>query len=195
MLITVLAIINYPDDLTPVAFLGVAYRGDAWDLSHLDAFAFRVDPDIGVEIDVVVIYSCHCFTRSIKRDGRAAHEIPPEEIFDDGRERRVLDIERYELSRAVLSDLVRRLPAQRIIVANDSQRNFLTWDVIAGGDVRTYGVFFDVERDKSRKRRLLLRIQSAYVLTDGLTRRQRQAKKVSWKALLKAAYEGRKIRP
>ena len=58
-----------------------------------------------------------------------------------------------------------------------------------------YAVFFDVEKDNKRRRRLILRIQSAYLLTRGLTKRQKSAKKVGWNVLLKAAYENRAIRP
>lgn len=56
-------------------------------------------------------------------------------------------------------------------------------------------MFFDVEKDQRRGQRLILRVQSAYVLDQGLTRRQKDAKKVRLVTLLKAAYAGRTINP
>ncbi len=176
-------------------FAPIIYGGTVWDLSHLDSFAFRLDPDLGFKIDVVVIFSCHCFTHSIHKDSRPRNKIPDAEIYADGREERVLDTQRYELSKRYLKDLVTGLPARRIIVANDNQRNFMTWDIPnLAGTSSTYAVFFDTEKDKERKRRVLLRIQSAYILDNGLTRRQKGAKKVTWPKLLKATYKGDKIR-
>jgi len=189
----VLELIDYPTDLSPIAFRPVAYQGAEWDLSHLKSFAFKVG--LGVQVDVVVIFSCHCFTHGVDRDPRELVEIPSEEIYRDGREVRVLDPRRYSLSRDILHPLVHRLPAQKIVVANDSQRNFLTREMGVGDERQTYAIFFDVEKDRDRAKRLILRVQSAYLLTSGLTRRQEQAKKVGWHTLLKAAYEGRKIRP
>ena len=57
-------------------FPEIIFRGETWDLRHLDAFALRIDPDLGFEVDVVMLFTCHCFTHSIKRDVRAPLEIP-----------------------------------------------------------------------------------------------------------------------
>ncbi|MDN7468251.1 hypothetical protein QZM43_21190 [Burkholderia orbicola] len=57
-----------------------------------------------------------------------------------------------------------------------------------------YAVFFEVSKDRIRKRRLILRVQSAYMLDGGLNRRQREARKVALRTLLRASLEGRKIR-
>jgi hypothetical protein len=70
-------------------FPSISYRGHAWDLRHLHAFAIRIDPKLGFEIDVIVLFSCHCFTHQIKHDERSAVEIPECEIYKDGNERRV----------------------------------------------------------------------------------------------------------
>lgn len=171
-------------------FLPVAYNGEPWDLSHLDPFAFRTDPGLGFDIDVVVLFSCHCFSHSLRRDGRAPLLIPSGEIYDDGRERRVLSEVRYRLSQRFLPALVRELPNRKIQLASD--QNFMTIEV---PEERTghYVVFFMVERDKHRKRRMLLRVQSAYLL-ESLTDRQRKAGKVNFSTLLRAGYEHRKIR-
>lgn len=179
-------------------FAVTTYLGVIWDLSHLAPFAFRVDPGLGFPVDVVVFFSCHCFTHSFARDERSNNEISLDEIYRDSREQRILDPVRYALSKEFLPHLVHRLPEQKIIVANDQQRNFMTWELhppIGTAPASTYAVFFDVEKDNNRKRRLILRVQSAYLLTEGLTKRQKSAKKVGWNILLKAAYENRKIRP
>jgi hypothetical protein len=195
MKLALVEVIDVPDDAKH-RFLPLTYDGKTWDLSHLDSFAFRCDPGLGTKIDVVVIFSCHCFTRSFHRDPRSREEVSSMELFDDGKEKRVLDPERYELSRVLLRNMATELPNRRIIIANEQRRNFMTWQIHnADSTNSTYGVFFDVERDTTRKGRVVLRIQSAYMLENGLTKRQKEAKKVSWMTLIKAAYEGRKIRP
>ncbi|MGC3962667.1 MAG: hypothetical protein QM803_04890 [Rhodocyclaceae bacterium] len=189
-------LVEVPAEHSHERFVPVTFKGDAWDFSHLKTFAFKVELEgIGVT-DVVVLFSCHCFTHSFKWDDRPRAAIPADEIYDDGAEQRVLDPVRYAWSQNLLRTMVHELPQRKIIVANDEQRNFMTWQrQSAAGVEETYAVFFDVEKDKHRGRRLLLRIQSAYVLDNGLSRRQREAKKVGWHTLLKAAHEGRKIKP
>lgn len=104
--------------------------------------------------------------------------------------------DRYQSSRRLLRDLVLALPVRRIIVADERQPNFMTVETTnAFGEPSLYAVFFEVEKDKTRKHRLLLRIQSAYMLDQGLTKRQKEAKKVALRSILRAAVEGRKIRP
>ncbi|MFM0115314.1 hypothetical protein PQR21_20875 [Paraburkholderia nemoris] len=87
-------------------FQPVVHLGTTWDLSHLDSFPFKCDLGLGCAITVLVMFSCHCFSRSFARDGRVRAEIPSVEIYDDGGEQRVLDPVRYELSKKLLRDLV-----------------------------------------------------------------------------------------
>ncbi|AOS81412.1 hypothetical protein Q5W_21880 [Hydrogenophaga sp. PBC] len=61
------------------------------------------------------------------------------------------------------------------------------------GKAACYSVFFEVRKDAARKKRIILRVQSAYLL-DELTQRQRNARKVNLNVLLKAVYDGRTIR-
>ena len=185
---------------TPAEFANqfglLIYQGNTWDLSHLDPFAFQCDLDLGVPVTVLVLFSCHCFTHSIAWDSRSRIEIPHSEIYNDEREKRVLCPDRYHSSRRLLRDLVLGLPTRRIIVADERQPNFMTVETTnASGEPSLYAVFFEVEKDKTRKHRLLLRIQSAYTLDQGLTKRQKEAKKVTLRSILRAAVEGRKIRP
>lgn len=176
-------------------FTDVQYKGEAWNLAHLDAFALRLDPGLGFEVDVVVLFSCHCFSQSLKRDGRSPSDIPADELFDNGRELRVLDEVRYRLSLEFLPRIVSELPHRQIQVAATERQNFVTFEECdeAGAAVFRYAVFFEIARDHRRKRRLLLHVQSAYAL-DGLTKRQKKAGKVSFSTLVRAAYARRKIR-
>ena len=195
-----------PADIVPEALIGqhtdaiephhrfcdVVYLGKPWDLSHLDPFAIRLDPGLGFAVDVVVLFTCHCFSHAIEKDGRP--DIPAREIFDNGQERRVLNEERYHLSRQYLPAMIRDLPDRTIQAAGTDASNFMTLEVVdPAGQKKHYAVFFEVKKDSRRKKRILLHVQSAYLL-DTLTDRKKKAGKVRFHVLLKAAYEGRKIR-
>lgn len=176
----------------PHRFQGVSYRGVPWSLEHLDAFAIRLDPGLGFAIDVVVLFSCHCF--SIGLDGRDPSAIPRDDLYVEEREKRVLCPERYALSRKYFPQLITQLPNRRIYVASEQQQNFLTIETTddAHGPGQ-YLVFFKPEKDSRRQKRVLLRVQSAYVVT-ALSRREAKARKVGFETMLKAVYENRKIK-
>ncbi|WP_322089043.1 hypothetical protein [Burkholderia sp. BCC1999] len=178
-----------------VPFPPMRYRGERWDLSHLRPLTFTCDLETGFDVTVLVLFSCHCFTRSFKWDPRTRDAIPADEIYDDGREVRVLCADRYRASRQLLRDVITGLATRRIVVANERQPNFVTVEAVSSdGMPRVYAVFFEVSKDRARKRRLILRVQSAYMLDGDLTRRQREARKVTLRTLLRASLEGRKIR-
>ncbi|ADL54857.1 hypothetical protein [Gallionella capsiferriformans] len=174
----------------------IQYKADTWDLSHLEAFAIRIDPNLGFEIHVIILFSCHCFSHSIKHDDRVESQIPAEEIFDNGRERRVLNEQRYRLSIQYLPKIIHELQQRKIQIAGSDVQNFVTFEIPDSDSSQTaarYAIFFEVEKSKSRKKHVLLRVQSAYIL-EKITDRQRKSGKVSFNALLKAVYEGRKIK-
>ncbi len=111
-------------------------------------------------------------------------------MFDNGRERRVLSEERYELSRRFLPYLVKGLGTRVVRFAADGASNFFTAEGLSeDADPGIYVVFFEVERDRSRKKRLLLRIQSAYRM-DRLSKRLSQAGKIKFATLLRKTYLG-----
>lgn len=177
-------------------FNTVVYKGDCWDLNHLDPFAFfiKIDKDKQNErkILILVLFSCHCFTHSIKKDGRL--EIPDDEMYHGTNENRILNKERYNLSKSLLIDMIRNLDGRHITIA-DKNRNFITVEKIEkDGSISFYAVFFEVEKRKHRIGHIILRIQSAYLM-ENLTRKQKEAKKVNLSVLIKAAYEERKIKP
>lgn len=185
------------DDLIDEApFNTVVYRGTPWDLEHLKPYSFLVDVDgIAHPLRVVVIFACHCFTRDATDEERANNLIPYEDWYSDGKEERVLDEERYLLSKRYLPALVKDLGTRRIFVADEKRKNgnFVTREVQTdSGTAGLYSIFFEVE--KERKHKLKLRVQSAYV-REKLTKRESDAKKVRLHTIFKAVFEGRKIKP
>lgn len=176
-------------------FGSVRFRGVEWDLSHLKPFGKRIEMELKtgtIFVDVVFFHSCHCFTRSFS-DTAGLPLTPKAEVYSDGRETRRLDLERYTLSRALLPGIVSGLESRQIRIASGLP-NFFTIEVTAvSGRTVNYAVFFEVERDNTRKGRLLVRIQSAYPIEE-LPKRMRNAGKVKFATLLRAAYEGRTIR-
>jgi hypothetical protein len=179
------------------SFGSLIFGKEEWDLSHLDSFAFQYELEPGLRVVVVVLFSCHCFTHGFERDTRAREEIPFDEIYDDGREQRVLCRERYDASKRLLRRLIVTLAGRHIIVANQRQQNFVTIETTDNlGRPAQYAVFFEVFKDKFRRGpRLTLRVQSAYVLDRPFSKRQSMAKKVTLRTILRAALEGRSIRP
>lgn len=187
-------LISQHEDIAPSGrFRPVALRGVQWDLRHLEPFAFREELAAGLTVDVVVFFSCHCFTHDYRDDTRQS--IPSEEVYLDGNDRRVLDMERWRLSQTYLPKFVQWIQSNHIRVLNNVQGNFATFQVVdRQGNTVTYAVFFTVKKDSVRRKRIILRVQSAYVL-DQMTRRQKESGKVNLKVLLRAVYEGRKIKP
>jgi len=172
-------------------FQHVVYRGNHWDLSHLDPFAFFVEIAENKRIVVMVIFSCHCFTHKYKHDDRL--EIPQDELYNTHNETRVLNEERYSFSRNLLLQIVKQLDKRHITVA-DSGRNFVTIEQLdQNGNNFFYGVFFEVERGKRRGGHIMLRVQTAYPL-NALNKRLKSARKVRFAVLIKAVFEGRTIR-
>jgi hypothetical protein len=100
------------------------------------------------------------------------------------------------ISLRFLRALIVSLPKRRIILAREGQQNFVTFEAIDTlGERCCYAVFFEVSIDKLRTGRLMLRVQSAYALDRGLSKRQRTAKRVTLRSILLAALQGRRIRP
>lgn len=174
-------------------FQTVIYQNSCWDLSHLDSYGF-VHHINDLPVLVIVVFSCHCFTRSATNEEMARDLVHPDHWYDDGREKRVLDEERYQLSRKYLPRIVHELGQRKITIADERRRNgnFLTIEIDnLQGEKRFYSVFFEISKEK--KQRLILRVQSAYV-RDVLPARENKAKPVRLHTLLKAVFEGRKIK-
>lgn len=177
-------------------FAPVSFQGVLWNFAHLDPFAYHhtIFLDKGQQsslaLEVVVIFSCHCFTCGVPAEGCDA--IQKDALYRAEGELRILDPIRYELSQTLLVEIVRGLPTRKIIVASPGE-NYVTYERQTASGVEHYGVYFEVQKAKARKNRIILRIQSAYLREP--SKRHREAKKVKFDTLLKAAHEGRKIRP
>jgi hypothetical protein len=163
---------------------------EIWDFSHLEAFAFKVELDLTpgslTEVDVIVLFACHCFTRDQAKDEIVSADL----IWNDGHETRVLDRERYDLSLIFLPRIVFELQQRRIQIADPARPNYVTFEIPPGQDRAKpgrYAVFFEVEKDTQRRKRLLLRIQSAYLL-ENPTKRLLKGDKINFRVLLKKAY-------
>jgi hypothetical protein len=186
-----------PDDLKGVLpFSEVVYRGTPWDLSHLKPFSFLVTvPGHAAPLRVVVLFSCHCFTRDETDAEKASSSVDPADQYSDERESRILDEERYLLSKAYLPQLVKDLATRKITVADEKRKNgnFVTLELnVANAQGGYYSVFFEVEKERQRK--LKLRVQSAY-LRQQISKREAESKPVKLLTILKATFENRKIRP
>jgi hypothetical protein len=163
--------------------------GELWTFSHLEAFAIKIPinlpPAVEVMLDVVFLFSCHCFTRAIDMHDNVESSL----IYEDSREKRLLDKERYELSKRYLRAIVKSLPYRHILVADRHRPNYVTMELLNQHTqaIDWYVVFFEVERDRHRNSRMLCRIQSAYLL-DKPNQRLQKAQKINFKILLKKAY-------
>lgn len=169
----------------------VQYKGVIWDLSHLNSFAMHVDPGLGFDVSVVVLFSCHCFSRALTVHESKEQMIFSQCLYDDGREIRILDESRYLLSRKFLPRIMRELIDRKIQVLPTA--NFLTIEMHRKNEEEKYAVFFDVKKDVRKKKRILLRVQSAYLL-EKFSFRQQKAKKVGFYTLIRSVYDCRPIR-
>ena len=171
-------------------FSAVTVGNDIWPLDHLGAFAMRTALELSgvnvIDLDIVVLFSNHCFTRSL----RAYESVDDALIVMDGNEKRVFDQERYLLSRQFLPRVIWELPKRHILVADPARPNFVTFEIPAaapGADPQRYAVFFEVKKDSTRPKRMLLRVQSAYIL-DKPHKRLLRAGKMRFQVILKRAY-------
>jgi hypothetical protein len=137
------------------------YAGTIYDLSHLDSRT--IDFEVPAKNDrpalhymVDVAFGTHCFTRGLPKDGVYERELE----YRDGREVRVFDLRRLELSKA-LPGIVETLVGRKCM--HGERGNFFTIAATEeNGTKIDYDVFFTVSKS-SQKGRLNLFLQSAYV--------------------------------
>lgn len=163
------------------------FEGKTWTFNHLQPFAMRMPVQLDglgiVDVDVVVLFTNHCYSREVE-DGEDVNE---RHIVMDGKTRRLMDSWRYELSLKHLPQLVHSLDTRRI---KPSRENFVTIELepaAPGESPMNYAMFFDVIKDRKRKKRLLLRVKSAYVLERPLSKRELDEKPIGFHVLLKRA--------
>lgn len=172
-------------------FATLTVCNEVWEFDHLEAFVMKVPVEMGpsqvADLDVVVLFSNHCFTRGLETPDEL---VEKNLIVMDGSEPRVLDRERYQLSRQYLPRLILELTTRHVQVADPTRPNFVTFELpsmATGAPPLRYAVFFEVKRDRKRKRRVLLRVQSAYIL-DEPSKRLLKAEKMRFQVILKRAY-------
>lgn len=170
----------------------VVYDDEEWDLTHLRPYAFRQTIKVqgkDFEVYVLVFFSCHCFTRS----QGAGEYVERQYLYYDEREKRVLCPDRYELSRQLLPKMVHELRTREIKTTGHPTGNYMTIELTDRmGISQPYVVFFEVEKDKKRKKRVILRVQSAHIRAE-FTKRMKEGRKVNFPILIGAAYQGKKI--
>lgn len=135
--------------------------GRVYDLSHLHPFRMHCvipskdgRPEQRYEIEV--IFGLHCFTRGFRKGEPHLAEL----AYEDNREVRRFDSDRYELSKR-LPEIVRGIHQRRCF--RTGYGNFFTVELIGGnGEKVEYAVYFKVSR-AGAKGRLNLFVQSAYV--------------------------------
>jgi hypothetical protein len=140
----------------PITIDGILY-----DLTHLHPKTLTYQqppknnqPERTYTVDI--FFGLHCFTKGVRP------EIPVDQklAYSDARETRIFDITRYELSKR-LPDLVEKLGESKCY--HTSHGNFFTIEIIINGEDRLqYEVYFALTRS-SKRGKLNLWVQSAYV--------------------------------
>jgi hypothetical protein len=168
---------------------------DVWSFEHLRSYSFPYTIETAgsaVELQIDIVFSCHCFSRKPEL-GTALPDAPW--VYKTATETRILDRERYDDSRNILPGMMHELVTRRILFAGTE--NFMTIETInSQGKNGYYQVFFVVSRKEGVKRRLELKVQSAYFVEDLHRRAQpKSMRPVRFKLIATAAYERRKLRP
>ena len=166
--------------------------GETYCLKHLHPIDFdHVMPSSkthpAVTVKVHVSFGLHTFTRDINADD------PPEDDYNDNREKRCFDYERYKHSHR-LPAIVREIPTCRKLYFSRTRSGLINYATFDTDDGRTYAVFFDVMRYKTRgPNTVLLTIESAYELAEA--KRDTREGRVSFNVLLGHALRGTKPNP
>jgi hypothetical protein len=167
-------------------------KGESYCLRHLHPMEFdHVMPPSAshpeVTVRVHVSFGLHTFTREIKADDL------PEDAYSDNRETRCFCPERYAHSHR-LPAIVREIPTCRKLYFSRTKSGLINYATFETADGKTYGVYFDVMRYKSRgPNTALLTVLSAYVHREA--KRDTRQGKVGFNVLLGHALRGTKPHP
>lgn len=137
--------------------------------------------------NVDVTFSLHCFAKETSK----IEQHDPALEYADARETRLFDFRRYEMSKR-LPGIVCGLAKRKCVQTGHS--NFLTIDLTDNGGKRIeYDVFFTVSRS-SKRGRLNLFVQSAYVRDDPKNRPP-SGKPIGFLVILHNTLNKKPIRP
>jgi hypothetical protein len=137
------------------------HGSQTYDLTHLHARTVQFvnpakDGKAAITFTVDVTFSLHCFSRSLPAVGSYDRTLE----YSDARETRLFDVARYELSKH-LPGIVKRLTERKC--QHTGKGNFFTVEIVAeDGATVNYAIFFTASKS-SRKGRLNVYVQSAYV--------------------------------
>src|SRR5712691_5201902 len=158
-----------------------SHGGKQYDLAHLHPKtvsylqpAKGTSPPRGYKVDV--IFSHHCFTRGTE------NETPdPALLYSDGRETRIFDFRRYELSHR-LPAIVDGLMTCRCFHAE--RGNFFTIEIIDDqGNKIDYEVYFTASKS-SKGGVIILYVQSAYIRDSAHRANRPQRKAIGFSVIL-----------
>lgn len=133
------------------------HAGTSYDLGHLDCHEVLLRKEAGKDpIRFVVTYGLHCFTKD-----DTEQNIPLK--YADGRESRLVRIERYETSRQLRSALEKLAGATVYLTQGES---FFTMDVMnnASGEVEPFKICMAIFREN---RVLRIHVTSAFFARSG----------------------------
>lgn len=170
------------------------HDGIVYDLSHLHPTQIElIQPGIGGNPErcfaIQVIFSLHCFTRSLK--GSEASEIE-HLIYRDRREDRVFDFGRYELSKR-LPEIVKAI--DRRACFHSGKGNFFLIELLTSeGQRQEYEVYFEASRSGKRGGLINLYVQSAYVRDASHKSSQPKKKKIGLFVILHNIQNNKPIR-
>jgi hypothetical protein len=174
-----------------VNWVAFEHDGKIYDLDHLASYEKKFeraakDGKPATVFTVDVTFSLHCFAR----------EVPASESYDkaleysDARETRLFDFGRYEQSKR-LPVIIETLAERKCLQTGHS--NFLTIDYFnEDGNKTEYDIFFAVTKS-SRRGRLNLFIQSAYIRNDPKNRPP-SGKPIGFLTILHNILNGKPIR-
>jgi hypothetical protein len=166
--------------------------GESYCLKHLHPIDFIHEmPASGrhpaVTVRVHVAFGLHTFTRGIKTDD------PPEDDYEDNREKRCFDYDRYNHSHR-LPAIVREIPTCRKLYFSRTRSGLINYATFDTGGGKTYAVFFDVMRYKTRgPNTVLLTVESAYELHEA--KRDTREGRVNFNVLVGHALRDTKPNP
>lgn len=157
------------------------YKSRTYTLDHLSPFELKVTqeakekkPERIYVFDVN--FSIHCFTREKGAD----ESIDQSLLYSDSRETRVFCFDRYELSKR-LKDIVISLEYKKCY--HTSHGNYFIVEVTSENNlVEEYEVYFTVSKS-SKKGRLNLYIQSAYIRNTKHNNGRRKKKPIGFKII------------
>jgi hypothetical protein len=160
-----------------------SFGGGTYDLSHLHPRTCQYEqaakddkPSRVYTVDV--IFSLHCFTRSLLADEVADTAL----FYADNREMRLFDFQRYELSKQ-LPAIIETLDRRKCF--HTGHDNFFSVALIdQAGNTVEYDIFFTASRSSRKKGVVTLYVQSAYVRDEAHGNRPRMKSPIGFHVIL-----------